>query len=372
MTATDTNQPLLEGVIWTITGLSLVFFCLRIFIKWKYRGKLWYDDYTLAASMLFLLVNGSLVQRIIVWGYGAHVDDVASENVHWIIAYLQIVSGVVRLSTNLARASFAITLLQLSNEREKVFVWFALLTMLAVTTPAIILPFVSCRPYSKIFDPSIPGTCIDQAASVAYFNFEGAYTALIDFLLVALPWWIISKLQMRRVERLGASLGLSLGVLSGVVTIIRAVYTNKITDPDWTYTSVDLAIWNMVEPASVIIAASLPNLRVFLIRTGNFTWIGGRAKSKSNKTDEVDLDQVQSTMNAISAGGDRRRGEATAWITSRGARGSRGEDEDDDSAKSILYEGRAGVLPISGIIQTSTFAIEYPEDAHSTSTREGR
>lgn len=54
MTATDTKAPLLEGLVWTITGLSLLFFSLRLYIKWKYRGKLWYDDYTLAASMVSL------------------------------------------------------------------------------------------------------------------------------------------------------------------------------------------------------------------------------------------------------------------------------------------------------------------------------
>lgn len=191
MTATDTKAPLLEGLVWGITGLALLFFSLRLYIKWKYRGKFWYDDYTLAASMvsldqtficiyspdfpskLFLLVNASLVQRIVVWGYGQHVDKVMPNQRHWIVAYLQIVSGVVRLSTNLARVSFAITLLQLSNEREKLFIWFAIGSLLAVTTPSIILPFVSCQPYSKIFDPSIPGTCIDEGASVGYFNFEG-------------------------------------------------------------------------------------------------------------------------------------------------------------------------------------------------------
>lgn len=80
----------------------------------------------------------------------------------WIVTYLQILSGVVRLSTNLARVSFAITLLQLSNTREKQFVCFAIMTLLAVTIPAIILPFVSCRPYERIFDHSIPGTCIGE------------------------------------------------------------------------------------------------------------------------------------------------------------------------------------------------------------------
>ncbi|KAI0108643.1 hypothetical protein GGR51DRAFT_514492 [Nemania sp. FL0031] len=366
MTATQTSAPLLEGLVWAITGLSLLFCGLRLYIKWKYRGQIWYDDYALVASSLLLLVNGSLIERIIVLGYGRHIKEIlatAPLHLRWIVTDLQVISGVVRLSTNIARVSFAITLLRLSNEREKRVVWFAIITLLAVTIPAIILPFVSCRPYEKIFDPSIPGTCIKRGASVGYFIFEGAYTALIDFLLVALPWKILSKLQIRRVEKLGASLAMSLGILSGIITIVRVVYTLEITDLDWTYSSKDLTIWNMAEPASVIIAASLPNLRVFIVRNTNSLKASFRAGSsgrlgtrgKYQKTDDIDLDKVQKTMNAISAGGDKNRGEAKAWITAR--------TEDDDSERSILYEGKS--LPSSAIVQTSTFVIEYPEEVHS-------
>lgn len=109
-------------------------------------------------------------------GYGMHIEEILAtmpQNIRKMVMYLQVVSGVVRLSTNFARVSFAITLLQLSNEREKRFVWFAITTLLAVGTPAIILPFVSCIPYEKIFDPSVPGTCIGEQTSLGYFIFEG-------------------------------------------------------------------------------------------------------------------------------------------------------------------------------------------------------
>ncbi|KAI0457072.1 hypothetical protein F5B21DRAFT_108766 [Xylaria acuta] len=376
MAATDTMAPLIQGLVWTITGISMFFCSLRLYIKWKYRGKLWYDDHTLVASMAFLLVNAGLVQRIISLGYGKHIEEITAtmpRELRWIVTYLQILSGVVRLSTNLARISFAITLLRLSNTWEKQFVWFAITTLPAVTTPAIILPFVSCRPYDKIFDPDIPGTCIGKGVSLGYFIFEGVYTSLIDFLLAILPWRILSRLQIRRVEKLGASFAMSLGVLSGVVTIVKVVYTNQIADYDFTYSSADLTIWNMVEPASVIIAASLPNLRVFIakstanlrgtLRLGSNTRLG--SPRKSQKTDEIDMDKVQNTLKAISAGTDKRRGEATAWITSK-AQG------DGESEKSILRE--TGALPRSGIVQTNTFAVEYreEEEAHSASTREGR
>ncbi|KAJ8124020.1 hypothetical protein ONZ43_g165 [Nemania bipapillata] len=366
--------PLLQGLIWTITILSLVFLSLRLYIKWNYRGKLWYDDYTLVGAMVLLLVNASLIQRIVVLGYGMHIEEILAtmpSHIRLIVIYLQIISGVVRLSTNIARVSFAITLLRLSSEREKKFVWFSITTLLAVTTPAIILPFVSCRPYEKIFDYSIPGTCMSRAVSVGYFYFEGVYTALIDFALVALPWRILSRLQIRRVEKLGASLAMSLGFLSGVITLVKVVYLNQITDFDWTYASKDLAIWNMVEPAAAIIAASLPNLRVFIakntanlkasLRAGSNTRL--RTRGNYQKTDDMYSENAQKTMKAITAGSDKRRGEATAWITARG-------EGDDNSERSILSDARP--LPSSGIVQTSTFAIEYPEEVHLTSIREVR
>ncbi|RWA08761.1 hypothetical protein EKO27_g6337 [Xylaria grammica] len=344
MAATDTHAPLIEGFVWGITGLCILF---------------------------DVIVNASLVQKIVMLGYGNHVVDILEANpVNFkeILIYLQVISGLVRLSTNVARVSFAATLLQLSNKKERRFVWFAITTLLAVTTPAIIFPFVSCRPYARIFDPSVPGTCINGRVSIDYFIFEGAYTAFIDFALVALPWRILSKLQLRRVEKLGASLAMSLGVLSGVVTLVKASYTTRITDMDWTYSSIDLTMWNIVEPASVIIAASVPNLRVFALKNsknlkeslkfGSGTRLGSRGKSR--KADDIYLDNVQSTIKAISAGTDKRRGEGKAWITSR-------EAVDDDSAKSILHE--AMELPASGIVQTSTFTIEYPEETHTAPNR---
>ncbi|KAI1746219.1 hypothetical protein F4680DRAFT_400746 [Xylaria scruposa] len=371
MAPTDTMAPLIQGLVWSITGVSMLFFSLRLYIKLKYRGRLWYDDYTLIASMAFLLVNTGLIQKIIALGYGKHIEEIIAtmpRDLRWIVTYIQILSGVVRLSTNLARVSVGITLLQLSNTREKQFVWFAITTLLAVTTPAIILPFVSCRPYEKIFDPKIPGTCIGRGVSVGYFVFEGAYTSLVDFSLVFLPWRILSRLQIRRLEKLGACVAMSLGVLSGVVTIVKTIYTNQITDFDFTYSSADLTIWNMVEPASVIIAATLPNLRVFIakstanlrgtLRLGSNTQLG--SSRKSQKTDDVDMDKVQKTIKAITAGTDTRRGEGTTWITAKA-------QSDGDSEKSILRDTKD--LPKSCIVQTSTFAVEYREAEHSASTR---
>ncbi|KAI0814625.1 hypothetical protein GGR55DRAFT_675919 [Xylaria sp. FL0064] len=367
MEATDTRAPLIEAFTWVIAAVTLVVVSLRLYIKWKYRGTLWYDDHLLVASLVFLLANAGLIQQTIILGYGQHIKVIIADmpvHIRTIVMYLQVLSGLVRLSTCVARISFAVTLLQLSDGREKRFVWFAILTLPTVAIPAIIFPFVSCIPYSKIFDPSIPGICMDESVSIGYFIFEAAYTSFIDFALVVVPWRILSKLQLRRVEKLGASIAMSLGILSGVVTIIKASYTSQIIDHDFTYSSASLTVWNMIEPAAVIIAASLPNLRVFIVknsenlkaslRIGSNSMLGSGWKTR--KASGIDLDNVQSTLDAISPISpvtDSRRGEGAPWQISR-------ERGDNDSEKSILRV--AGALPSVGIVQTSIFAVEYPEE----------
>ncbi len=193
MAATDTMAPLIQGLTWAITIVSLLVVSVRVYIKWKYLGKLRYDDYILMASMVsitlslvgmfvpnvlskvFLLANASISQRTVALGYGQHIDEIATEmprKIREILMYLQVLSGVVLISTTLARISFAATLLQLSNQKEKRFVWFAITTLPAVAIPAIVFPFISCIPYDKIFDDSIPGKCMDEGVGIGYFIFE--------------------------------------------------------------------------------------------------------------------------------------------------------------------------------------------------------
>ncbi len=40
-----------------------------------------------------------------------------------------------------------------------------------------------------------------------------AYSALIDITLAILPWTVIWNLQMRRAEKIGVSLAMSMGIL---------------------------------------------------------------------------------------------------------------------------------------------------------------
>ncbi|KAJ3562069.1 hypothetical protein NPX13_g8704 [Xylaria arbuscula] len=305
MASTESMAPMIQGVIWVITAFSLIMANVRFYIKWKYRGKLWFDDYILLSA-----------------------------------AHRHVPAGPVggRPSLDYARAD------QL------------------------------CDHATPVGDDQREAICVvcDSLAgggghTSRHSPFRLVYT-LRENLRPFYPWnlhWPGRGTRLRPVEKVGASLAMSLGILSGVVTIVKATYTNQIVDNDWTYSSADLFIWNVVEPASVIIAASLPNLRVFVIknsrhlkasiRIGSSSALGMRGRSR--RTDDVSLENVHNTIKAISAGTDRRRGEGRTWITSR-------ERGDGESEKSIYYA--TGDLPRLAIVQTSTFAVEYPEEPSPT------
>lgn len=56
------------------------------------------------------------------------------------------------------------------------------------------------------------------------------YSALCDFILALLPWRMIFNLQIKRNERIGIALALSMGVLAGITGVMKAVQGYMLID----------------------------------------------------------------------------------------------------------------------------------------------
>lgn len=104
-----------------------------------------------------------------------------------------------------------------------------------------------------------------------YNIFLGAYTSAINFILTLLPWKLLMGIWMRRKEKLGAAIAISMGVLAAIVKTVYllTLYGNDI------YNSVQLFIWNTVKVSVTIIATLIPTLHrplynalTYLIRHG--------------------------------------------------------------------------------------------------------
>ncbi|CAJ2508252.1 Uu.00g094380.m01.CDS01 [Anthostomella pinea] len=352
----ESTGPLMTASLWPITFICAVFLGLRLYTKLRFRGRLWWDDYILLFSWICLLIEVSMIQRAISFGFGMHMVDLAatksrSDIIRFAI-YVRIGLSFAILSINFSRVSFAVTMLMLTTGWWKSFVWLAIISLIMMMIPALVLPWAYCQPLEKAFDHSVPGTCVfSTSVNVSYGTFEAGLSAFFDFALAMLPWKVIWGLQMLRAEKIGLGMAMSLGIFSGAITIIRAISIVRMANHDLSYYGAYVTIWNTTEPACAIIAASIPILRVF---------VQEKNSSYHPENQGYPLSTVGGTANVISLRPieDRKRTDSQTWITSHA---------DDESDKINLRENAAP----SGyeIVQTNTFTIEYVDENRSHNGR---
>ena len=59
------------------------------------------------------------------------------------------------------------------------------------------------------------------------------YGGVIDVLLALFPWFIIRNLLLDRREKIGLTLAMSLGAITGTIVIFRAFFQLKKTDNNY-------------------------------------------------------------------------------------------------------------------------------------------
>jgi len=126
-----------------------------------------------------------------------------------------------------------------------------------------IFGLAKCTPFEKVYKANVTGTCWDKNKLGKFQLFAAYYSAILDFVLAFIPWQILKDLTMKRREKVGVAIAMSLGAVAGATGIVKSVMVVHMTDPDITYSRVDLTIWTLTEPAVSIMAISIPVLYVY-------------------------------------------------------------------------------------------------------------
>ncbi|KAK8024520.1 hypothetical protein PG993_012586 [Apiospora rasikravindrae] len=196
-------------------------------------------------------------------GMGRHYSTISHDNKVAIGRDTIIVAAFAILSSCLSKTSFAVTLYRLfSNKWMRFFLLFVVITVNLFLHSVWITGFLKCRPIEKVWDPSVEGVCWDKQKLAKWQSFASYYSSIIDFVLAFLPWKTLLKMTMPLREKIGVTVAMSMGAIAGITGIVKSVLVTTITDPDITYSRIDLTIWTITEPAVTIMAASLPVLRM--------------------------------------------------------------------------------------------------------------
>ncbi|ORY70321.1 uncharacterized protein BCR38DRAFT_332542 [Pseudomassariella vexata] len=268
----DNYGPYINGVSWPLVAIAGLFLGTRLYIKTTAHRAMWWDDHLLTASWLMLAAFAATNSYAVSVGFGKHIDKVPTENFVLLMMLSCISSIFSLLGAAWSKTSFALTLLRLTSGTmeyvvsTKYLIWGVIISLNLTLTFNTILPFIQCKPIARAWNPYIEGTCWERTVVVDYGVFAAAYSATMDFVLAIVPWLLILKLQMVLKEKIGVAICMSLGLVAGATSIVRAIKVPQVQSYDFTFESGNLSIWTVAEIATTIMATCIPVLRVLVHR----------------------------------------------------------------------------------------------------------
>ncbi|KAH8711984.1 hypothetical protein GQ44DRAFT_714051 [Phaeosphaeriaceae sp. PMI808] len=253
------------AICWIVTILSAIFLGLRVYAKLSRHVGLWWDDYILIVSWV-LVLNQSISTTVWVsYGYGKPFQDINPENLPNLRLLGEIVPSFSFAAASLSKTGFAIMLLRLAKPWIKKLIWFLIMSMNIISFLAVLFVWIACTPVRKGWYPEIEGTCWDGHAMMIHVMVAAGYSGFLDFALSLMPLFLLWNVQVKRREKIGIIIAMSMGFFAGVTTIIKTVYLPQgWSDGYVSNKSAQITIWGTIEPTVTIIAASIPVLRVFL------------------------------------------------------------------------------------------------------------
>jgi hypothetical protein len=94
----------------------------------------------------------------------------------------------------------------------KVMLWIIIITMNAVMWLCAICYLAQCKPASALWVMAT-AQCWPTSVFETIVLTAGAYSGCMDFILALFPWAVLWKLQMKKREKFGIAIAMSMGVL---------------------------------------------------------------------------------------------------------------------------------------------------------------
>ncbi|KAH6632708.1 hypothetical protein F5144DRAFT_260347 [Chaetomium tenue] len=353
----DNAAPKLLASIWSQALLSTIFLSLRIYCRLLKRRSLWWDDVILIASWVCIIIESSILSYATSLGYGLHIWDFDMRNINTLLVPANVAGTFSVTAAVWSKTSFGLTLLQITDGWYKKVTWFCIISMNVAITVSALFPWISCMPVQKAWDMTVEGTCWDPKIVVYYNLFSSGYSALMDFTLALLPWKFLWGLQMKRKEKVGAGLAMSMGIFAGATAAVKTSKIPRLLAPDFAE-GITLWIWGNAEVCSSIIAASIPMLRV-LFRDAK-TSLQHHHRTRSSFYDKE-----------MGIGSSNNHSRRTA--TSRPPLPGNSDHDlhlqksvDDRSDRSMLGDDGEGLQPEDGILRVTDITVEYDKRSIAT------
>jgi lysylphosphatidylglycerol synthetase-like protein (DUF2156 family) len=156
-----------------------------------------------------------MCQRVINYGFGKYPCDISPQSNFSRIAFEGggLGSNFMIFAIIWSKTSFGITILRLARDKLRILVICVMVLMNVAMGLQAVFVWVKCDPVQKNWQPSLKGKCWPLEVSNGYAVFSGALSGVCDIFFALLPWHLLWRLTMRKKEKIGVVVAMSMGVL---------------------------------------------------------------------------------------------------------------------------------------------------------------
>ncbi|KAI4168742.1 MAG: hypothetical protein LQ343_006178 [Gyalolechia ehrenbergii] len=267
----ESRQSEIYGGTISLIVLATCAVVLRLIARQKTAAKLWWDDFSIVAALIFAWgLSACYWMQIRYCGLGRHTNAAGGP-----VGPVQLLKFyklflAIQLMYFASAVSIKTSLILLYYRIFGVVRWFRWL--LAAVWAVVLLYFIvclfvavfECSPVAYYWDKSIEsGTCINQNQ---FYRWNGVANLLIDFAIWSLTLPVVWRLHLSTRQRLSLSFVFLLGLLACTASIVRVIAFDQVKLEDITYTLVTASIWTTIEQSIGIVCACLPTTRPLIKR----------------------------------------------------------------------------------------------------------
>ncbi|CZR52354.1 related to integral membrane protein PTH11 [Phialocephala subalpina] len=257
------------GVIWTLDAIAILIVGARCYTQKFVTRQFGLSEILVVISVCVITGMASMISVQYHYGWGRHYVDIPTAEATKALEFNAIGQSFGVMGSTFGRLSFIILMLKLFGitKPRRWSLWALFWAQLISNGVVVVTLYVQCSDVRALWDFSIKTYCWPEDVQTYIGYAHSGWNGATDLFLTFLPTTMLWTLKMNLKTKIGLSFLLSLSFLAFVGVIMKIVYLRVLAHrADYTYNTVPLFTWVIVESTLVAIASSIPLLRPLFIK----------------------------------------------------------------------------------------------------------
>ncbi|KAH6980945.1 hypothetical protein BKA56DRAFT_550770 [Ilyonectria sp. MPI-CAGE-AT-0026] len=263
--AVPNRGPEIQAACYTLLVAAVTSTLLRCYVRARMVKNFGLDDWFMVAALitftLFVIFTLVGVQH----GTGHHRSDLSDADFEigmkvWWFCYIWYIITMIMSKLSIGYFLIRITVKKI----HKFIVYGAMMASVIMGTAFLFVTLFQCRPISFFWNKDLLGTCVDIDVIIALTYLYSTVSLVSDLTYAILPMFLIWNLNMDLKSKIALVPIMTMACVASAAVAVRLPYVKDFRDPDFLWSTVDLAVWSAAEQGLAVAAGSFATLRPLL------------------------------------------------------------------------------------------------------------